>query len=228
MVENGLHTHGNFEKLQSKKPAADLPAQVREWAIQKAQDDHDAPSEGPDGAAKRTIFVLEFGVWDIWQAVKENPDGAKDIVTSSIDIIFRSLDDIHEIQMERSKNTTSTMMAVVPLVIDMTFLPGYTQDPRTMMRTVELIKLWNSQLTTKATEWRGGDLFLYDMNGFILDHIRARQMLTVNAVHSSKNGSDQPLFANVATSCTGHHINRTGTGTEAKKICSNPDDHLFW
>ncbi|KKY21417.1 hypothetical protein UCRPC4_g03680 [Phaeomoniella chlamydospora] len=225
-VANGLHLHGQFIQFQDEEQTADLRAQMKEW-----KKHNDIAKEGvakgeSDAPSNRTIFVLDFGLWDIWQAVALDPENARYIVTTSVDMIFEALDVLDQIKGEDRPASDGTK-AILPLVLDMTFLPGFAKDGETTKTTLELIQLWNGLLTERAKNWSKGDLFLYDTNAFLVEHIRARQIVSVDRLEEGRQDEIKAAFANVNGSCIGS-LNGTTHNDKHQEACDTPDDFLFW
>ena len=188
---------------------------------------------GPVRGANDTIFVFDFGLWDIWKvALAEGEDGDH-IVKTSIDIIFSALDYLDGMRDNQTNGIATqqgpVLKAILPFVIDMTFLPGYSKNVEVEKRTVDLVKVWNSNLAERAQDWEKSDLFLYDTNDFMIQHIKKRQMISVNAEHPTRDTDKQPTFSDVSSSCLARSENTTTISKfDQKVVCAAPDDFLFW
>lgn len=226
LVDNGLHRNKNFSLTPEEGEPTDLKAQIKEWNGEKDLETKQvSDSQGPT-SSNETMFVFDFGLFDIWQAAVIEPSNGEYIVKASIDIIFQALDYLDNIKQERT-----TVKAILPLVIDITFLPAYPKGIEVTKHTHAFLKLWNDQLTEQAEAWEKGDLYLYDTNNFMIDSIRDRQMKAVN--HEARDAKpvsveQQPAFVDVSTTCLGPAPGDTVADATGNVVCQSPDDYLFW
>ncbi|KAL4738327.1 hypothetical protein BDV11DRAFT_189919 [Aspergillus similis] len=208
-----------------KSPLSDFRAQVKQWvdtetkAIQQLDDAviHDRRN--------RTIVVVSFGVWDLWNMIEKDYETA----TESIDHIVEVIMEQFEVLSQHWGD--DNLKIILTLVPDVTFLPAFRphgdQNVSQYKETVKLVSYWNSELRGAAEQWGKGTIYLFDTESFVSDLIRDRQLFMAGVEESNGLGKNQdPGWENVEDPCvesTQQWVVRSET-----KRCEHPEKYLFW
>ncbi|KAI9839564.1 MAG: hypothetical protein M1819_002190 [Sarea resinae] len=215
------------------EPLADLKAQIVQWSefekrrVVPADIDMDAERNG-------TVFVIQFGLWDIWHYSEWRTKGAASLaIRSSMDEFSRQLDVLANLWPTHLK-------VIIPNVIDPTFLPGWhgtrTTPRGTDLRAdsqrlaVDLVVQWNNQLDTIAQEWANGTIYIFDTQSWLIDQIREHQMHSQHQHDINGWGTKKPMWDDVHVACIGggdqeHHVEGESRGGQIQ--CKRPDKYLF-
>lgn len=197
---------------------ADLKSQVEQWTV--AQESRQLSETAKQQRDESTVYVMQFGFWDIWSSANQDKETASYAIAESIDVIFSALDFLAD-----SSEITPGLRVILTLAPDISFLPGYSRNNVEQRHAIALTDLWNTALTERAEHWGRGEIYLYDVNNFMLDHIRTHQMSVVGLSDSEGLGTQDPMFEDVETACASVFETETALpGT----VCQKPDDHLFW
>ena len=216
-VDNTLHNDNVPTTSAPTQRQADFATQFQQWRqIEEAQ----MPGREKQSQDGHAIFVINFGLWDIWSLAYRSKRDAAFVVNASIDSIFQALDSLAD---ERQNSTDLRVM--LTLAPDVTFLPGYAKSNVEQRHAVALMDYWNTELSDRAEGWGRGEIYLYDVNTFMLDHIRAQQMHSMGFTDSTGLGTDLPAFNDVTNSCMRGSVHELGT---AEFECNRPNDFLFW
>jgi HMG box factor len=167
-----------------------------------------------------TIFVVSFGVWDIWSLISKDYDTAKESVERRIATVITQLD-----LLAKHWNSESELKVIVTQAVDVTFLPGYEQADTDYKDTVRTVELWNKKLREAATAWEGGTVYLFDMNGWMVDRIRDWQLYAAGIEEENGLGKNEQGWENVVEPCveSGFRVMMS-----KGKACEEPGRYLFW
>jgi hypothetical protein len=181
---------------------------------------------------KWTIFTVMFGLWDLWEYSMLDKAEAVHAMDRSVEELFHNLNLLAD-------HAGGPIRAVVPKIMDVTFLPRFqmrknnsndifAQDQHQL---VFLWTYWNSALSQRAAEWKGGDIYMPDLNGIVMDQVRAKQLYSKQISDAAGTGKQSPLFDEVEKPCLSS-LN-TGDGNpdlQAAGVekCFDPAKHLFW
>ncbi|KAL4792144.1 hypothetical protein BDV19DRAFT_281081 [Aspergillus venezuelensis] len=219
-----LSESGNFLSL-NKSPLADFKAQVRQWLTTETKTFLHLDEKAIHDRRNRTIVVVSFGVWDLWNMIEKDYDTATKSVDHSIEVIMDQLDEL-------SQNWDGDELRVIlTLVPDVTFLPAFRphgdQNVSQYKETVKLVGDWNTRLRGAAQQWGKGTIYLFDTESFLTDLIRDRQLYAAGVEESNGLGKNQdPGWENVEDACV--ESSQQWVMTSETKRCENPDKYLFW
>lgn len=217
-MDRSLYAHDIPNDREAFQPQADLKLQVDQWtAIREGQAFSEIHRQQRDSS---TIFVIQFGFWDIWSSTNKQKETAKYAVMESVDVIFSALDYLAD-----SSENSIGVRVILALAPDISFLPGYSRNNQDQRHAVALTELWNTALTERAENWGRGEIYLYDINHFMLDHIRTHQLAVVGLSDAEGLGTQIPVFENVETACASVFETEMG---RRETNCSMPEKYLFW
>lgn len=217
-VDHSLYTGNITNHHDDSHPQADLKSQVEQWTVFR-ENQGSAESEKQQ-REDSTIYVIQFGFWDIWSSTSKHKETAKYTILESIDVIFSALDFLAD-----STENLMGIRVILALAPDISFLPGYSRNNQDQRHAVALTGLWNTALTERAETWGRGEIYLYDINHFMLDHIRTHQLAVVGLSDAEGLGTQSPMFENVETACASVFETEAAVpGT----TCPTPETHLFW
>ncbi|KAF2190720.1 hypothetical protein K469DRAFT_736478 [Zopfia rhizophila CBS 207.26] len=177
-----------------------------------------------------TIFTIFFGIWDLWEySVLDKAKGIH-AIDRSIEELFHNLDILRE-------HTDTPIKVVIPKLMDVTFLPRFqmrknestsvfAQDQH---QSVFLWTYWNTALSQAAVEWGNGDIFMPDLNGIVMNQVRAKQLYSKHISDASGFGKQMPLFDDVEQPCVPMNT-EDADDLQAADVekCFEPGRHLFW
>lgn len=213
VVDNNLLIRPDLASDNVFPPLPDLKAQVDRWTNYDEKNIQGLSEEELGDGKNNTIFVVSFGLWDIWHCSEQKMEAAKSHVVSSVSEIYDQL------TVLANRWNSTDLKIVLPTAVDLTFLPGFTRPAEALRNTVSLVELWNEQLEVQAETWEDGVIYSYDTNAFMLDQIRDRQLFT-NGL-----GTERPVWDNVQSACMGYGYHETDGG---ENRWSKPDTYLFW
>ena len=214
-----------------EEPAADLRTQVQQWlAYEKTQF---GTSRSKEEEKQGTIFSIYFSIWEIWYFSGGVYSNAQVAVTKSIDSLFEQLNLIAE-------NWTSDLKIVFLNAVDLTFLPSwrkvrtgpYGSDPSSedQRNAVLLVDQWNLALEKRASRWNKGQIYIYDINDWLMDQIRQDQLKAESWSGADALAARKNLWQNVEVGCLGSSDKSSDVtqddGTTIR--CSDPNTYLFW
>ncbi|KAF6230343.1 hypothetical protein HO133_004683 [Letharia lupina] len=217
--------------IEWAEPLADLKAQVQHWlAFEKKQYANSRVSEVERSG---TVFIVWFSLWDLWYYSEKTLAEAEAAVAKTMDALFEQLDVIAE-------NWPSEMKLIIPEAIDTTFLPGWHtmrtgprgSDPlgEKQRSAVLLVEQWNRGLDMRAVRWRGGSMYIYNTNEWLLDQVREQQLSTAHLSDANGMGANQSPWNNVRSGCVASNYKAydvLGEDPTAGR-CSDPTTYLFW
>ena len=203
-------------------PLADFTQQMRRWTENEDAVNRALTAEQAGILQNNTLYVVSFGVWDIWYLVDLGTKAAAPLIDQKIQVIMEQLDVLAD--QQSMVNETKVLMT---LPLDISFLPGFhtTKGLAEEKAAVEIVRYWGSRLITACDKWERGTVHIFDINSFVVDLIRDWQFFAVGIVKTT-NGlgkNEDPGWENVREPCI------TTSGSDGGKAkCVNPDKYLFW
>lgn len=209
----------------SQTRLADFKAQLQLWL--------DAESRSLEGLSPaqirsrqdRTIFVVSFGIWDIWGLVSKEYQTAVGSVDRRIQTIMDQLERLSETWGSRD------LKVILTQPVDVTFLPGFTSMGTEYKDAVKILAHWSTKLREAAHEWDRGTMYLFDTNAFVLDCIRDWQLYAAGMETENGLGKNQdPGWENVGEACVASDGGLQVMMSKDKhgSPCAHPDKYLFW
>lgn len=175
--DNDLFNSSVKAQIHASETLADFKAQVQQWiAFEKQQ-----IGTGREIEDERlgTIFIVWFSIWDIWYLSEVNLDVAQVALRKSVDIFFEQLDILAD-------NWPSQTRFILPEAVDITLLPAWRRLRTTpggsdmqavgQRNAVLLVEQWNRVLDMRASRWDKGEIYVYNVNDWMLDQIREAQL----------------------------------------------------
>ncbi|KAJ6029553.1 uncharacterized protein N7446_011096 [Penicillium canescens] len=206
----------------SQTRLADFKSQLAEWLAAESRAVTGLTIEDIRTRQEHTIFVVSFGVWDIWSLISKDYGTAKESVERRIATIIAQLN-----VLAKSWDSESELKVILTQAVDVTFLPGYDESAAGSMYkdTVQTVEHWNKKLREAATAWEGGTVYLFDMNGWMVDRIRDWQLFAAGIEEENGLGKNQQGWENVVEPCveSGYRVMMS-----KGKQCEEPDRYLFW
>ncbi|KAJ5297470.1 hypothetical protein N7508_007719 [Penicillium antarcticum] len=198
----------------------DFKSQLAAWLAAESRATTGLTSEDMRTRQEATIFVVSFGVWDIWSLINKDYDTAKESVERRIATIIAQLD-----ILAGHWDSESELKVILTQAVDVTFLPGY-ESAAGYKDTVKMVELWNNRLREAAKAWEGGPVYLFDMNGWMVDRIRDWQLYAAGIEEENGLGKNEQGWTNVVEPCieSGFRVMMS----KGKKECEEPDRYLFW
>ncbi|KAB8072876.1 hypothetical protein BDV29DRAFT_158091 [Aspergillus leporis] len=210
-----------------KSPLADFKAQVSQWTAAEARavEELVGNEEAIGYRQDRTIIIVSFGVWDVWNMLDKDYDTAMQSVDRSIGVI---IDQLNVLSQSLGTNELKVILTLTP---DVTFLPAFrptgSQHIGRHKDAVQITQYWNSQLRGAAKKWDQGTIYLFDTNAFLADLIRDWQLFAAGIEESNGLGkNEEPGWENVDDACVENEQQLVMT-SEVKK-CETPEKFLFW
>lgn len=217
--------------IELAEPLADLKTQVQHWLTFEKKQYANSRVGGIERSG--TVFIVWFSLWDLWYYSEKTLAEAEVAVTNTMDALFEQLDVIAE-------NWPSGMKIIIPEAIDTTFLPGWHtmrtgprgSDPHgeNQRNAILLVEQWNRALDMRAVRWRGGSMYIYNTNEWLLDQVREQQLSTAQLSDANGMGASQSPWNNVRSGCVASNYKAydvLGEDPTAGR-CSDPTKYLFW
>ncbi|KAJ5344838.1 hypothetical protein N7541_007336, partial [Penicillium brevicompactum] len=201
----------------SQTRLADFKSQLEQWLM--AESTLSLSAEEVRFRQDHTIFVVSFGVWDLWSLIGKDYDAAKQSIERRITRIMEHLDELS------SRWGTSELKVILTQTVDVTFFPGFEPADQTK-DTVRMLEHWNQQLREAAKEWTQGTIYLFDTNAFIMDRIRDYQLYAAGIEEENGLGKNLDGWVNVVEPCVESGL-RVMMSKERKQ-CEQPEKYLFW
>jgi hypothetical protein len=200
-----------------------------QWIETQKELERELPMEYVQATIDKTIFVIFFGLWDIWHASELETDEGLGVIERSIDLL------VHRIGILAEYWGNNTLKIILPLSVDPTLLPGWRvrlhpeTNVRVQQNAVSLTQRWNENLEASAHKLRNAQIYLFDTNEFIADQIRDRQMYDWRVWDANGWGKRTPMFEVVDAACLGSHDQQNSHVTnEGESRCRSPEKYLFW
>lgn len=226
MVDNAeLDLVGRLTQSQ----LADFKTQLNQWLEAESASLMGLSEDQIRSRQERTIFVVSFGVWDIWSLMTRDYDAAAGSVERRIAALVQELNRLSE----RWGSGFDNLKVILTQTVDVTFLPGFTATGDEYKDAVRILDTWNKKLRQAAKEWDRGTIYLFDTNAFVMDRIRDWQLYAAGIEEENGLGTNQdPGWENVAEACveseTGIQVMMSKDKTKGKKMCDHPEKYLFW
>lgn len=205
-----------------RSPVADFKHQVQTWLDDESAALLDSSEDEIRSRQNSTIFVVSFGVWDIWDLIGQDFNKAMASVDRSIGVLMGQLDVLSE------GWNTNDFKVILTLTPDVTFLPAFKsatkKHPNQQKDTVKIVQYWNDKLRAAVEHWKFGTVHLFDINEFMIGLIRDGQLNAVGA-EEHRAGQEDPRWENVNEPCVS---TRQQWVTASEKECENPEKYLFW
>jgi len=208
----------------SQTQLADFKTQLQQWLDAESSALKGLSEEQIKFRQEHTIFVVSFGVWDIWDLVTNSKD-----YDSAVGSLERRIKTLMEQLDQLSERWGSTELKVIlTQVVDVTFLPGFTAVGDEYKNAVNLLDQWNRSLRRTAGDWKRGHIYLFDTNSFVLDRIRDWQLYAAGIEEENGLGKNQePGWENISDPCV-----KSGSGIKVMmskdQTCEHPEKYLFW
>ncbi|KAL8968736.1 MAG: hypothetical protein Q9183_002321 [Haloplaca sp. 2 TL-2023] len=212
---------------------SDLKTQVQQWLrFEKKQY---TSSRMRTKERRGTIFTVWFSLWDIWYYSQLSSVDATEAITQTVDTLFEQLAIIAE-------NWPLGAKIILPEAMDPTFLPAWTMkrtgpsgsDQRAddQRNAIQLVKQWNAELDRRATDWRKGQIYIYNTNDWMLDQVREAQLVIGDMADNNGLGHSGSPWDSVHSACVGNAETHPSSHAKEKFLrpsrCSNPSKYLFW
>lgn len=157
-------------------------------------------------------------------------DFAMVAIENSIDVLLQQLDLLVE--------AVPTVRVVIPLMLDMTFLPRFQAAKgeahgnfaETQHLMVFLSTYWNAVLLRQAAQWNNGDIYMPDLNSLLMAQVRSKQLYSDKISDVWNVGRQSPMFDNVVQPCLTRRPdeNMSNLHADSMEKCADPAAHLFW
>lgn len=207
---------------------SDLRSQVAQWLrFEKKQY---MSSRLREKEKRGTIFTVWFSLWDIWYYSQLNGDDAAEAVRQSVDSLFEQLNIIAD-------NWPSGAKMILPEAMDPTFLPGWSMrrtgpagsdhSADDQRNAIQLVKQWNAALDQKASDWRKGQIYIYNTNEWMLDQVREAQLVIGDMSDHNGLGKNGSPWSSVQSGCVGSGESPLLSATGPAR-CPEPQKYLFW
>lgn len=208
------------KNLLPSEPLPDITAQVDTFMTREKE----RAAGLTDGAIaerrQNTIFVIQFGLWDVWRLIGQPENVVQDSINRSIDTIFKQLARIVD------EYTPTDVKVILMGAIDVTFLPAYTAANGDR-QAIEVSEHWNAELRRRTEEFKRASIFLVDTQSFLVDQFRLRELWSNGYIESDEYGREgRVAWLNVRDACL--------DGTKKKMLfmststCRSPEKYLFW
>ncbi|KAJ5662768.1 hypothetical protein N7462_011694 [Penicillium macrosclerotiorum] len=211
----------------SQTRLADFKTQLDQWMNAESSSLEGFSAEQIQDRHDRTIFVVSFGVWDIWNLVSKDYDSASTAVGRRIGTLVEQLNKLAD------RWGSMQLKVILTQTVDVTFLPGFTATGGDEYKgAIKILELWNRKLREAAKEWDRGTIYLFDTNAFVMDRIRDWQLYAAGIEEENGLGTNrEPGWENVVDACV-----ETASGIKVmmskdkgkQKQCEHPDKYLFW
>jgi hypothetical protein len=226
VVDSDVYANGTAEKHAQTLILFDFKAQVQQFMGYEKQRRLMPARFRRTG---RTIFTVFFGIWDLLEYSTLEKAKAVHAIDRSIEELFHNLDLLRE-------HVGNPIEVVIPKVVDVTFMPlfqarknestsGFAQ---TQHQSVFLWTYWNTALSQAAVHWSGGDIYMPDFNGIVMDQVRSNQLFSKHISDASGSGKQMPLFDDVERPCLTTMAGDAELQAAEVEKCFEPARHLFW
>lgn len=210
----------------SSSPLPDFKLQLDNWLLKEARASGDFSESRIKLRQTNTIFSVCFGVWDIWKLVgngkltEEARKEAKESVKRSIKSLFEQLKILSD---QWSGQDTKVIITLAP---DVSFFPSFKHIDVPHKDVADIIETWNGEIKSRAKTYRDGTIYVLDLNVFLMDQLRERQLWVGGYINSEQFGQKGMAWENVDQPCLG------GGGATwslwGKSVCDVPSKYLFW
>ncbi|KAJ5375062.1 Esterase SGNH hydrolase-type [Penicillium concentricum] len=204
----------------SQAHLADFKSQLQQWLDAESAATKGFSEEAVRSRQDRTIFIVSFGVWDLWGMITKDYDTASKSVERRIATLMGQLDTLSE------QLGTTELKLILTQTVDVTFLPGFQFAGDQYKDTVRILEEWNGKLREMVKEWSHGTVYLFDTNAFMMDRIRDWQLYAAGIEEENGLGKNLDGWENVEEPCveSGFRVMMS----KERKQCEHPDKYLFW
>lgn len=207
-----------------RSPLADFKHQAREWLDAES---HALP-DFSDGEIRdrrnNTIFVVSFGVWDVWNLIGMDFEIAVASVDRSTSVLMEQLDLLSE------GWDPAEFKVILTLPPDLTFFPAFKSSVKgnhnRQKNTVRIVQYWTDRLRGTAGQSGLGNIHLFDTNAFIMDLIRDRELSLEGVEEDGLGHNEDPGWENVSDPCV--TTRKEWLVMVDERQCENPEQYLFW
>ena len=224
--------HSNLDRNRGVIDSlAALQRQVQAWiSFEKSQ--YGTPRT-KEVERRGTIFAVWFSLWDLWHTSGNQSSESEEIVTKSLDDLFRQLDIIAE-------EWPLQPQIVLVDAVDVTFLPSWRRRRAGFEATaligedqryaVLLVEQWNRALNKRQQRWDKGTIYIYHASKWLLDQIRGGQLMKANLSDATGMGVKPSPWINVNSACLGQSAKSSIVAEDNghTRHCGDPDSFLFW
>ncbi|KAJ5669990.1 uncharacterized protein N7477_005353 [Penicillium maclennaniae] len=209
----------------SKTHLPDFKTQLKSWLAAESRTLEGLSEEQVTFRQEHTVFVISFGIWDIWDLVTKDKD-----YNDAVGSVERRIKTLLEQMDELSERWGSTDLNVIlTQAVDVTFLPGFKDQGDQYKKAVNLIGEWNRALHDAARKWERGRIYLFDTNAFVLDRIRDWQLYAAGIEEENGLGQNHEGWVNMVDPCveSGKGV-KVMMSSSSGTMCENPEKYLFW
>lgn len=199
----------------SRSRLADFKSQLQQWWDAESRVLKDLSPEEIHSRVNRTVFVVSFGVWDIWSLITTDYESASESVERRIATLVGLLDTLSE--------RVGALNLLVTQTVDVTFLPGFGSVGDQYKDTVRILDRWNERLREVTRDWDRGTVYLFDTNTFVMDRIRDWQLYAAGIEEENGLGKNLDRWENVVEPCVESRVMMS-----KQTQCAHPDRYLFW
>jgi hypothetical protein len=208
-----------------RTPLADFKHQTRQWLDAESAALIDYSDDEIRQRRNNTVFVVSFGVWDIWNLVGTNYEKA----TASVDRSIAAL--VEQLDLLSAGWDPSDFRVVLTLTPDVTFFPAFKSATKNKLSrhhkdVVRIVEYWNDRLRDAAVRWALGTVYLFDTNAFMMDLIRDWELSAAGVVEHGLGENKDPGWENVNDPCVTTRQQWVVTTDDLQ--CENPAKYLFW
>lgn len=221
--------NGEFSSMRTlfglyRSPVADFKHQARQWLDTESEVLRAFSDDEIRQRRDNTIFVVSFGVWDIWNLVGVNYKKATASVDRSIAVLMQQLDLVSE------GWEPSDFRVIVTRLPNVTIFPAFKSttkgDPTRAKDTSRVIQYWNDRLGDALAQWAHGTVYLFDTNAFMTDLIRDFELSVAGVEEDGLGANNDPGWENVYDPCVTTRQQWVVMVEESQ--CENPEKYLFW
>lgn len=214
----------------SQIKVADLKTQLEKWLAAELVALEGMSEEEIKSRQERTIFVISFGVWDIWSLVQKDYSTAETSIDRRIETLLSQINKLSD------RWGSSEIKLILTQAVDVTVLPGFapafTTSGEEYKGVAKTLAHWNAKLREAVKDWNRGYVYLFNANEFLLDRIRDQQFYASGITAASGLGANiDPGWENVANACVesnGGFQVMMSKSEKTKEPCEHPDKYLFW
>lgn len=133
-----------------KSPVADFKTQVKQWLAAEAKAVQNLGENAIHDRHNRTVLVVSFGVWDLWNMIERNYETATKSVDYSVEVIMEQLDMLSE------NWGSDDLKIILTLVPDVTFQLSVRLGISMFLNTRRLLSLLRIGTGRLKAQWRNG------------------------------------------------------------------------
>ncbi|KAF2464943.1 uncharacterized protein BDR25DRAFT_296139 [Lindgomyces ingoldianus] len=226
VVSSDIYANATTETNRQTLALFDFEAQVQQFINFEKQK---LLIPGRFRKTESTVFTVFFGIWDLLEYSTLDKAEAIYAIDRSIEELFHNLNLLRD-------HINESIKVVIPKVVDVTFLPRFqmrknesTNDfAQDQHQSIFLWTYWNTALSQTAVAWSGGDIFMPDLNGIVMNQVRAKQLYSKHISDAFGFGKQTPLFDEVERPCLTPKTENDPVHTADIEKCFEPVRYLFW